>query len=71
MVLTALVNLVLWLFPGLGRWLQESIQRMVEPPPTRPEAASPRVRVVFPWKLMLIGSLVLTVLVNVWARLLH
>ncbi|MGD9749642.1 MAG: hypothetical protein AB7W59_01470 [Acidimicrobiia bacterium] len=35
-----------------------------------PDAGSgPRVRVIFPWKLMLVGSLLLTVLVNVLTRL--
>ncbi len=70
-LLTALVNLALWVFPGLRRWLQEGLRRMAEPPTSGAEAATPRVRVIIPWKLMLVASLVLTVAVNVLARLLH
>jgi hypothetical protein len=65
-----LVNLALWLFPGLGHWLHESVGRLAEPAQSRPEPNSGPVRVMFPWKAMLVGSLILTVVVNVLARLL-
>ena len=67
-MLTVVVNLALRLFPGVGRWMQESLQRLAEPPPND-ESTSRRVRVIVPWKLMLIGSLVLTVVLNVLGRL--
>ncbi len=72
-VLTIVVNLVLWLFPSVGRRLGDSVQRLAE----RPSASDPqtydmqvdrpqrsRVQVFFPWKAMLIGSVVLTVVLN-------
>jgi hypothetical protein len=64
-VLTAVINVALRIFPRSGRRLEEALSRAIEG--TRPpddEATSPRVRVVFPWRLMLIGSLLLTVLLN-------
>jgi hypothetical protein len=70
-VLTVVVNLALWLGPGMARWLQYNLRRLAEPPPPGDEPRTPRVRVVFPWKLMLVGSLVLTVVLNALVRLLR
>lgn len=67
-VLTVVLNLALRMLPGAGVRLEQGLRRAVErtEPPT---PGAPRVRVVFPWKLMLIGSLVLTVVLNLLLRL--
>jgi hypothetical protein len=67
LVLTALLNVLPMLFPKASRRAQERIieeiqkQHEWEDDDTRP---GPVVKVFFPWKAMLIGSLVLTVLIN-------
>jgi hypothetical protein len=60
-VLTIVLNLVLFLFPGAARRLRDAFDRLAE----RSDQEPNRVRVIFPWKAMLIGSLVLTILINV------
>ena len=68
-VLTIVVNVALRVFPGTGRRLGESVQRLGEwqtgsydSPNDRSQR--PRVHVIFPWKVMLIGSIVLTIALN-------
>ena len=64
--LTVVLNLALRLFPGAGRRIGESIDRALErhaPPPDDPDRS--RVRVIVPWRLMLAGSLLLTLVLNV------
>ena len=65
-VLTVVVNLALWLFPGAGRRVADGFGRLTE---DADRAASGRagssVHVFAPWKAMLIGSIVLTVVLNV------
>ena len=63
-VLTVLANLALRTLPGSRRRLGDKIQELVERPEPHERPSGSRVQVVFPWKLMLIGSLVLTALVN-------
>ena len=65
-VLTIVLNVALRLFPGSARRLHERAARMAEPPDYDPNVEPRRsnIRVIFPWKAMLIGSLLLTVLVN-------
>jgi hypothetical protein len=64
-VLTVLLNVALRIIPGLGRRVEQALERVVERThPSAGEPARPSVRVIFPWKLMLIGSLVLTVVIN-------
>ena len=66
-VLTVLLNLLPMLFPKTARRAQERMieeihkQHDWEDDTTR---AGPSVKVFFPWKAMLVGSLVLTVLIN-------
>ena len=64
--LTALLNLAPMLFPRATRRARERLleqmqdhQRQIDAP-----EPGPRVKVFFPWKAMLIGSIVLTVVVN-------
>ncbi len=63
-VLTVVLNLGVRAFPNGPRRLQERADSWVE---RQADDSSPRVRVFFPWKAMLIGSIVLTVLLNLIA----
>ncbi len=81
LVLTIGLNLALRLVPGLpdrlGRWMAS----LAAPPPpapgeatgpdNRPGRPSPRVRVIVPWKAMIVGSIVLTVALNLVGLLLR
>jgi hypothetical protein len=62
--LTVLVNLALWLFPGL-RERTARVEGL-----TNSASGDRRTRVIVPWKAMLVASLMLTVLVNLvlWWR---
>lgn len=64
-VLTVLLNVLPLIFPNAAakaqRKLEENAKRAIE---QHEDDAQPRVKVFFPWKAMLIGSIVLTVLVN-------
>jgi hypothetical protein len=67
-VLTVVLNLVLLFFPGAGRRFFDGLAGLREGAPDTPEQDSPRgrTRVIFPWKAMLIGSVILTVLINLF-----
>ncbi len=64
-VLTVALNVLPLLFPNAAakaqKKLEENAKRAIE---QHEDDGRPRVKVFFPWKAMLIGSLVLTVLVN-------
>ena len=64
-ILTVLLNVVPLLFPNtsanLQRKIEENARRMIE---QHEDGEQPRVKVFFPWKAMLIASVVLTILVN-------
>ena len=65
-VLTVVLNVALRLFPGAGRRIGDSIDRALErqQPPAGDHEARSRVRVIVPWRLMLAGSLLLTLVLN-------
>ena len=62
--LTLALNLAIRLFPGAGARMGEGFERLAER--SRQERADDgrRVRVWFPWKLMIVVSLVGTILLN-------
>jgi len=64
-VLTLLLNFLPLLFPNFAhntmRKIEESARRSIE---QHEDDNQPRVKVFFPWKGMLIGSVILTILVN-------
>ncbi len=64
-VLTVVLNVLPLLFPNaaskMQRKIEENARRAIE---QHEDNNQPRVKVFFPWKAMLIGSVVLTVLVN-------
>lgn len=64
-VLTVVLNVLPLLFPNasanIQRKLEENARRSIE---QHEDDTQPKVKVFFPWKAMLIGSIILTVLVN-------
>ena len=65
-VLTVILNVLPLLFPNAAAKLQKSIEENAKQAIAQHEDNNqPRVNVFFPWKVMLIGSIVLTVLVNI------
>ena len=64
-VLTLLLNLLPMLFPQTARKAERKIVDKVEELHRNEDAGNrPRIRVYFPWKAMLLISVVLTVMVN-------
>ncbi len=64
-VLTIALNVLPLLFPNAAAKMQKKIEENARRAIEQHEDDNlPRVKVFFPWKAMLIGSLVLTVLVN-------
>ncbi|MEE9304322.1 MAG: hypothetical protein V3U84_11130 [Thiotrichaceae bacterium] len=64
-VLTILLNVLPLLFPNSAAKLQQKLEKNARQAIEQHEdAGQPRVKVFFPWKAMIIGSIVLTVLVN-------
>jgi hypothetical protein len=66
-VLTVALNVFLRAFPDASERAARRIAELAEPKDHDREGE--RVRVVVPWKAMLVGSLLLTVVVNVLLRL--
>lgn len=65
-ILTVLFNLLPLLFPKTARKAERRVHaKMGEAIERAERGEGPRVKVFFPWKLMLLVSVVLTVLVNV------
>jgi len=68
-VLTVLINVLPRLMPNTSRKVERNIhekieQAFAEDDERKASGDKPRVRVFFPWKAMLIISIVLTVVVN-------
>jgi len=64
-VLTILLNVLPLVFPGTANKVQHKIEENARKAIRQHEDdEQPSVKVFFPWKIMLIGSIVLTVLVN-------
>jgi hypothetical protein len=70
-VLTVLLNVGLRLFPGLGRRFAEWMAALVRPDVDDAEDGHDdrRVRVVVPWKAMIVASVVLTLVLNIVLRI--
>jgi len=66
-VLTVALNVALRVFPGAADRLHNALARMAESADrdARAGESQPRVRWYFPWKAMLIASIVLTIVINV------
>jgi hypothetical protein len=63
-VLTVLLNVALTAFPHAGRRLSQRLDDLTSPTVDDAHRHQRRVRVYVPWKALIIGSVVLTVVVN-------
>lgn len=64
-VLTVLLNLIPRIFPGVRRRMDNAMRDRMD---AVQRGQKPRVQVFFPWKWMLIISILLTVVLNVLFR---
>ena len=64
-VLTVLLNVVLRAFPDAGRRAARSLEASMWRPAVDPRRNDRRVRMLVPWKAMIIASLILTVVLNI------
>jgi len=65
-VLTVVLNILPLLFPNAAAKIQKKIEENARDAIEQHEDVNlPRVKVFFPWKAMIVGSIVLTVLVNI------
>jgi hypothetical protein len=67
-ILTVLVNVGLRAVPGAGQRIARSLAALTSPGPDGARTNDRRVRVFVPWKAMLVGSLILTVVVSLLSR---
>lgn len=71
-VLTILINVLPIMFPNAANKVQQKIEENARKSIQQHEDdQQPSVKVFFPWKIMLIGSILLTVLVNLIGYLSH
>jgi hypothetical protein len=68
-MLTIVLNVARRAFPDLGARVGRRLAEFTAPKLDDPARRDDRVRVIVPWKAMIVGSLILTILVNVvrWA----
>lgn len=64
LVLTVFVNVALRAFPGAGRRVARGMTGPTGPTADEALTGDRRVRVWMPWKAMIVGSVMLTILVN-------
>lgn len=72
LILTVVLNVGLRVFPGLSQRLTRWVQSLAEddsPDPDPNHGGRSGVRVIVPWRAMLVGSIALTVLLNLIAVL--
>ena len=67
-VLTAVVNIGLRAFPGAGDRAARGLAALASPDIDDSAEHDRRFRVVVPWKPMIVGSVLLTIVVNVVLR---
>ena len=67
-ILTIVANVALRMFPRAGERMSERLEEYARREPDEPPRSG--VRVIFPWKAMIIGSIVLTIVLNLvfWLR---
>jgi hypothetical protein len=64
-ILTVLLNVGLRAFPDAGHRVARSLTTFTSPSADDARTNDRRVRVFIPWKAMILGSLILTIVVNV------
>jgi hypothetical protein len=69
-VLTLLLNFALRVFPSMGAHITRAVAEWTSRTTDSGTSNERRVRVFVPWKAMIVGSLLLTVLINLirWLR---
>ena len=67
-ILTVLLNVLLRVFPGTSRRVADHVEEMFEQEQPPEAEHGPRVHVWFPWRTMLLVSIGLTLLVNLFLR---
>jgi len=68
-MLTVLLNVGLRAFPATGRRFARSLATAMSPSADAARVKNRRIRVFLPWKAMILGSLILTIAVNVILRI--
>jgi hypothetical protein len=68
-VLTVLLNVLLRTFPDAGRRAARGLEAFIWRSGADPRRNDRGVRVVVPWKAMIIASVILTIVVNIALRL--
>ena len=68
-VLTALLNIGLRAFPAAGRCVARGLAELTSPDHDGAHERDRRLRVFAPWKAMIVGSAILTIVVNLVLRL--
>ena len=69
-VLTALLNIGLRAFPNAGRRVDRGLAELTSPNIDDGHRQDRRLRVFVPWKAMIVGSVILTIVVNLVLRVL-
>ena len=64
-VLTVLLNVGLRAFPDAGHRVAQSLAKLTSPNVEDARTIDRRVRVFIPWKAMIVGSVILTIVVNI------
>jgi hypothetical protein len=67
-VLTALLNIGLRAFPDAGRRVARGLAELTSPDHDGGHERDRRLRVFVPWKAMIVGSVILTIVVNLVLR---
>jgi hypothetical protein len=67
-VLTALLNIGLRAFPDAGRRAARGLAELTSPDYDGGHERDRRLRVFVPWKAMIVGSVILTIVVNLVLR---
>ena len=64
-ILTVVLNVGLRAFPGASQRVAQQLGKLTSPNEDDSRRSDRRVRVFIPWKAMILGSLVMTIVVNV------
>ena len=65
-LLTVILNVALRAFPDASRRIARGVTKHAWPTSDETRTGDRAVRVWMPWKAMIVGSIVLTILLNLW-----
>ncbi|MET0662236.1 MAG: hypothetical protein ABWZ42_03800 [Ilumatobacteraceae bacterium] len=63
-LLTVLLNVGLRVFPGASRRIARDMTKLMSPTAEETRSSNRAVRVWMPWKAMILGSVILTIVLN-------